>query len=74
MVGLFSRNALMTMDLLTDYVDFTDFSSRIIHPMARTLDSSSNELRVACMDTLASLVLQLGQKYALFVPVMSKVS
>jgi FKBP12-rapamycin complex-associated protein len=66
-------NALVTMDILTDYVDFTDFASRIIHPMARTLDSSSNELRAACMDTLSSLVLQLGQKYALFIPVISKV-
>ncbi|XP_071805479.1 serine/threonine-protein kinase mTOR-like isoform X2 [Asterias amurensis] len=66
------RTALETIDLLCGTLDFTDFASRIIHPLVRSLDTTP-ELRIIAMDTLASLVLQLGKKYQIFVPMVNKV-
>ena len=66
------RTALETIDLLCGTLDFTDFASRIIHPLVRTLDCTP-ELRTIAMDTLASLVLQLDKKYQIFVPMVNKV-
>ncbi|XP_038044243.1 serine/threonine-protein kinase mTOR-like [Patiria miniata] len=66
------RTALETIDLLCGTLDFTDFASRIIHPLVRTLDTTP-ELRSIAMDTLESLVLQLGKKYHIFVPMVNKV-
>ena len=56
------RTALETIDRLTDTLDLTEYASRIIHPLVRTLDTCS-ELRPIAMDTLTSLVLQLNKKY-----------
>lgn len=61
------RVALETLDRLTESLDFTDYASRIIHPIVRTLDSTP-ELRSTSMDTLSSLVFQLGKKVAIAVP------
>lgn len=58
---LWRRVALETLDRLTESLDFTDYASRIIHPIVRTLDSTP-ELRSTSMDTLSSLVFQLGKK------------
>ncbi|XP_077998557.1 serine/threonine-protein kinase mTOR-like [Glandiceps talaboti] len=66
------RAALETIDRLSDTLDFTDFASRIIHPLVRTLDTSP-DLRLVAMDTLSSLVLQLGKKYQIFIPMVNKV-
>lgn len=66
------RVALETVDHLADTLDFTDFASRIIHPLVRTLDSSP-ELRHTAMDTLCALVVQLGKKYQIFIPLVQKV-
>lgn len=60
------RVALETLDRLTESLDFTDYASRIIHPIVRTLDSTP-ELRSTSMDTLSSLVFQLGKKVAVAV-------
>nr|DBA16552.1 TPA: hypothetical protein GDO54_003933 [Pyxicephalus adspersus] len=64
--------ALETVDRLTESLDFTDYASRIIHPIVRTLDVSP-ELRQTSMDTLSSLVFQLGKKYQIFIPMVNKV-
>ncbi|KAG8434781.1 hypothetical protein GDO86_012940 [Hymenochirus boettgeri] len=64
--------ALETVDQLTESLDFTDYASRIIHPIVRTLDMSP-ELRQTAMDTLSSLVFQLGKKYQIFIPMVNKV-
>lgn len=55
------RVALETLDRLTESLDFTDYASRIIHPIVRALDVTP-ELRSTSMDTLSSLVFQLGKK------------
>ena len=66
------RTALETIDRLTDTLDLTEYASRIIHPLVRTLDTCS-ELRPIAMDTLTSLVLQLNKKYEIFIPMVSRV-
>ncbi|XP_074653906.1 serine/threonine-protein kinase mTOR-like [Tubulanus polymorphus] len=65
------RTALETIDRLTDNLDMTDYSSRIIHPLVRTIDTCP-ELRITCMDTLSSLVIQLGKRYQIFLPMVNK--
>ncbi|KAK6307934.1 hypothetical protein J4Q44_G00212050 [Coregonus suidteri] len=64
--------ALETLDRLTESLDFTDYASRIIHPIVRALDNTP-ELRITAMDTLSSLVFQLGKKYQIFIPMVNKV-
>lgn len=64
--------ALETVDHLADTLDFTDFASRIVHPLVRTLDSCP-ELRSTAMETLCALVVQLGRKYQIFIPLVQKV-
>ncbi|XP_053307789.1 serine/threonine-protein kinase mTOR isoform X5 [Spea bombifrons] len=66
------KAALETVDRLTESLDFTDYASRIIHPIVRALDVSP-ELRQTAMDTLSSLVFQLGKKYQIFIPMVNKV-
>lgn len=66
-----SRQALETVDHLADSLDFTDFASRIVHPLVRTLDQSP-ELRSTAMDTLCALVIQLGKKFQIFIPLVQK--
>ena len=61
-----------TLDRLSESLDLTDFASRIIHPVIRTLDSCP-DLRTTAMDTLCSLVFQLGKQYSTFIPTVNKV-
>ncbi|XP_060066726.1 serine/threonine-protein kinase mTOR-like [Ylistrum balloti] len=64
--------ALETLDRLTYTLDLTDYASRIIHPLVRTLDNYP-ELQPTAMDTLCALVVQLGTKFAIFLPMVYKV-
>lgn len=67
-----SVTALKTIDYLACILDFTDFSSRIIHPLVRILDNYP-DLRTEAMRTMCSLVVQLGKKYLVFVPLVHRV-
>ncbi|XP_062572359.1 serine/threonine-protein kinase mTOR-like [Saccostrea cucullata] len=66
------RTALETVDKLTYTLDLTDFASRIIHPLVRTLDSVP-ELQASAMDTLCAMVMQLGPKFNIFIPMVQRV-
>ena len=66
------KQALETIERLSDVLDFSEFASRIIHPLVRCLESTP-ELRSTAMETLAALVYQLGKKYVIFVPMIHKV-
>ncbi|THH04859.1 hypothetical protein EW145_g5218 [Phellinidium pouzarii] len=66
------KRAVQTIDGLTRRVNFSDHASRIIHPLVRVLTTQNNELRAAVMDTLSSLVLQMGSDFAIFVPSINK--
>lgn len=67
-----NKVALETVDLLADTLDFTDFASRIVHTLVRTLDQCP-ELRSTAMDTLCAVVMQLGKKYQIFIVLVQKV-
>lgn len=67
-----SREALKTVTHLAPILDFSDFISRVVHPLVRTLDTNP-ELRETAMGTLTALVRQLGKKYNIFVPLVQKV-
>lgn len=66
------KQALETIKRLSEVLDFSEFASRIIHPLVRCLDSTP-DLRTTAMDTLSALVYQLGKKYVIFVPMVHKV-
>lgn len=68
------RAALRTTGQLCRKVNFSDHASQIIHPLVRTLGTSEGELRTIAMDTLCVLVLQFGPDYAIFIPMVNKVS
>jgi FKBP12-rapamycin complex-associated protein len=68
------KAALKTTAQLCRTVNFSDQASQIIHPLVRTLATSNAELRSIAMDTLCVLVLQFGTGYAIFIPMVNKVS
>jgi len=67
------KRAIQTIDGLSKRVNFSDHVSRIVHPLVRVLDSSNNDLRSTVMETLCSLVIQLGAEFAIFVPLINRV-
>ncbi len=66
------KASLEAIDKLSDSLDFSDYAGRIIHPLVRVIDNCP-ELRPAAMDVLAAIVLQLGKKYRIFIPMVDKV-
>lgn len=64
--------ALETVNHLAGILDLTDYSSRIIHPIVRVLDTTA-DLRIPAMQTLCSMVVQLNKKYKVFIPLVQKV-
>lgn len=67
-----AKVAMETVDYLSDSLNYSDLISRIIHPLVRSLDTCP-VLRPIAMDTLCSLVIQLGRKYIDFIPLVQKV-
>ena len=68
--------AVQTIDGLAKKVNFSDHASRIIHPLVRILNDpyAAPELATAILDTLSVLLIQLGADFAIFVPMINKVS
>ncbi|KAF7308846.1 Serine/threonine-protein kinase TOR [Mycena kentingensis (nom. inval.)] len=66
------RQAIQTINKLTRHVNFADHASRIIHPLVRVFNGATNELRMSVMETLCSLVIQLGSDFAVFVPMINQ--
>ncbi|GAB6019044.1 hypothetical protein CHUAL_000671 [Chamberlinius hualienensis] len=66
------KTALETVDRLTECLDFTSHASHIIHPLVRALNATP-ELRITAMDTLCALVVQLGRKFQIFIPMVNQV-
>ena len=59
-------------------VGWTDYASRIVHPLARVLDDPSvvtapPELKSAALDALCFLLRQLRGDFVIFVPLIRKV-
>jgi FKBP12-rapamycin complex-associated protein len=66
------KSSIQTIAQLSRKVNFSDLSSRIIHPLARVLATGPHELKMAAMDCLCALVFQLGYDYAIFIPMVNK--
>lgn len=64
--------ALETIENLAYVLNYTDFASRIIHPLVRVLDQNS-DIREQALSTLKAMVVQLGKKFLVFAPLVSKV-
>lgn len=67
-----AKVAMETVDILSDSLNYSELVSRIIHPLVRSLDTCA-PLRQTAMDTLCALIVQLGRKYADFIPLVQKV-
>ncbi|KAL9656580.1 hypothetical protein ABK040_012162 [Willaertia magna] len=67
------REAIKTIGKLSRILNLSEYSSRIIHPLVRTLKIPNNELRQDAMDTLCNLIHQLGSNFSIFIPVVTKV-
>ncbi|KAL2127251.1 hypothetical protein VTI74DRAFT_11019 [Chaetomium olivicolor] len=60
------KSAIETIGKLSGMVNLNDYASKIIHPLIRVLASQEPSLRVAALDTLCALMLQLGRDYLHF--------
>ncbi|XP_071544223.1 serine/threonine-protein kinase mTOR [Panulirus ornatus] len=67
------RTALETVDHFADYLDLSDYTSKIIHPLLRTLDTSP-DLRQQAMDVLCAVATQLGRSYECFIPIVHRIT
>lgn len=67
------KRAIQTIDGLSKRVNFSDHASRIVHPLVRVLDTATQDVRIAVLDTMCSLAIQLGSDFAIFVPTINKV-
>ena len=68
------RTALRTIGQLAAHVNFGDYAIQIIHPMIRAMATGDKELRSTAMDTLCALAVQFGAEFAIFIPMVNKVS
>lgn len=66
------KAAVTTIGGLAKRVNLSEYASRIIHPLIRALPAGSNEFKTAAMDTMCTLVFQLGSDFAIFVPMVKK--
>lgn len=67
-----AKHAMEAVKDLAGTLDFSDFISRIVHPLVRTMDNNP-ELRHEAMSTLCALCSHLGRKFNIFVPLVGKV-
>jgi FKBP12-rapamycin complex-associated protein len=68
------KSCVQTLGQLCRKINFSDYASRIVHPLVRLLQQPTfAELRSPIMDTISTLVLQLGSDFIIFVPMINKV-
>jgi len=66
------RLTLETVEKFSESLDITEYASRIIHPLVRTLDNSP-ELRQVAMSTLCVIAQQMNRRYVMFIPLVNRV-
>ena len=67
------KAAIETIGRLSKQVNISEFSAKIIHPLARVLMVRDPDLKQSAMETLCVLVFQLGPDYLHFVPTIDKI-
>ncbi len=71
--SLLRKKAVRTIEGLTKRVNPADHTSKIIHSLVRTLNQPNNELRMAVLDALCALMVQIGPDFAIFHSTICKV-
>ncbi|KAG8680291.1 phosphatidylinositol kinase- protein kinase tor1, partial [Ceratobasidium sp. 395] len=66
------RAAITAVSRLAERCDMSDHASRIIHPLLRVLSNSGNDLRIAVMDAICTLMHIFGQDFVVLVPTIDK--
>lgn len=66
------KTGLETIEKLSSTLDFTDYSSQIIHAVVEVLDTCP-DLHPTAMEVLCCMMLQLGPRYKIFIPMVKKV-
>lgn len=66
------KAAITTLNVLCRTMNFTDHASRVVHPLVRILNTAPNELKMAAVDTLCTLMTQIGPEFAIFIPLINK--
>lgn len=67
------KQAIDTIGKISRQVNLNDYAAKIIHPLTRVLDTGDASLRNAALDTLCSLIQQLGKDYVHFMGTVNKV-
>lgn len=67
------KAAITTVGKLSRHVNLNDMSSRIIHTLLRVLGAHNDELSKAAMNTMSLLLLQMGNEFTVFIPVVNKI-
>ncbi|KAG2382353.1 hypothetical protein C9374_005555 [Naegleria lovaniensis] len=67
------KEAIRCIGKLSRILNFSEYSSRIIHPLSRVLKVQNTEIRQEAMDTLCNIIHQLGSDFSIFIPMVTKV-
>lgn len=67
------KQAIDTIGKISRQVNLNDYAAKIIHPLARVLDTGEPSLRPVALDTLCALIQQLGKDYLHFAGTVNKV-
>ncbi|CEJ79844.1 Putative FKBP12-rapamycin complex-associated protein [[Torrubiella] hemipterigena] len=66
------KHAIDTIGKISRQVNLNDYAAKIIHPLTRVLETGDATLRTAALDTLCSLIHQLGKDYLHFMRTVNK--
>lgn len=67
------KAAVDTLGKLSRQVNVSDFSSLMVHSLARVVGSSDRTLRYAALDCICALIFQLGQDFSHYIQLVNKV-
>merc|ERR1712129_654265 len=67
------RECIKSITHLCRSVNFSQYSSRVIHPLIRIIDEQDEELRNQASLALCALLIQMGSDYAIFIPTIDKI-
>jgi len=70
---MLQMKALQMIQGLTRHINLTDHTSPIIPCILRVLEPANGKLRTLAMETMCSLIAQLGPEFVHFIPAIKKV-